>query len=160
MNWRPEPDRWSIALCFEHLIKIQTHYLPTLASLAAGTAEPTLWERVSPFSGLFGRLLIRSLDPGNKRKTRTAAKSEPSSSEIGADVIGRFGAHQAELVTHLRALPSELDPKRVVITSPLAGFVTYTLDDCMTILVVHGRRHFAQAERVSASQNILVAGVK
>src|SRR5690554_5580931 len=51
LNWRPEPDRWSIAQCFEHLIKIQTHYLPTLASLAAGTAESTFWERVSPFSG-------------------------------------------------------------------------------------------------------------
>jgi hypothetical protein len=40
---------------------------------------------------------------------------------------------------------------KTIITSPLAGFVTYSLDDCLTILIVHERRHVLQAKRVVQS---------
>lgn len=151
VNWRPGAGSWSVAQCFEHLVLTQSLYLPTLKRLAAGSARATVWERISPFSGLFGRMLIRALDPANSRKTKTAAKSTPAASTIGGDVIKRFHEHQRSLVDHLRDLPQDLDPTAVVITSPLSSFVTYSLDDCLTILVVHGRRHLAQAERVVAS---------
>lgn len=151
LNWRPAPGQWSVAQCFEHLITIQSAYLPTLRHLATGTRTPTLWERISPLSGLFGRLLIRSLDPDNSRKSKAVAKSLPPSSDIDGQVTERFHAHQCDLASHLRALPEDMDPAKVVITSPVAGFVTYSLDDCMTIFVIHGRRHFAQAQRVLAA---------
>ena len=151
LNWRPAPEQWSIAQCFEHLITIQSDYLPTLADLANATRTPRFWERASPLSGMFGRMLIRTLDPRNMRKSKAVARSLPPSSDIDAQVIERFHAHQYELASHLRALPTSLDPTKVVITSPVLGFVTYSLDDCMTIFVIHGRRHFAQAERVLAA---------
>lgn len=148
LNWRQAPARWSVAQCFEHLITTQSHYLPLLARLAAGTAKPTTWERFSPLSGLFGKMLIRSLDPANRAKTKTTATAQPPGTPIDDRVIARFSEHQRELVRHLEALPPGLDPRRVTVTSPLSSFVTYSLEDCFTILVVHGRRHFAQAERV------------
>lgn len=153
LNWRPAPEQWSIAQCFEHLITIQSDYLPKLEELADASRTPSFWERVSPLSGMFGRMLIRSLDPSNTRKSKAVARSLPPSSDIDAQVIERFHAHQNELASHLRALPTSLDPTKVVITSPLLGFVTYSLDDCMTIFVIHGRRHFAQAERVLAAMS-------
>src|SRR5690606_37128922 len=138
------------AQCFDHLITTQTAYFPVLDRLGSGTYSPTAWERYSPFSGLFGRMLIRALDPGNARKTKTAKKSEPSGSDLGGDIIRRFAEHQTQLVGRVTALPVGLDTKNTVITSPLSSFVTYNVDDCLTIIVVHGRRHFAQAERVTA----------
>jgi uncharacterized damage-inducible protein DinB len=151
LNWKPAPGAWSVAQCFDHLITTQIHYFPVLERLANGPVPQSAWERYSPFSGFFGRFLIRALDPGNSRKTKTAAKSEPSASDLGDEVIDRFTEHQRELVDRLKALPTALDPKRVIITSPLSNIVTYSLDDCLTILVVHGRRHFVQAERVTTA---------
>lgn len=152
LNWRPVPDRWIVAQCFDHLVKVQSDYLPALRRLADGTASPTLWERLSPFSGSFGTLLIRSLSPDNERKTKTIRKMQPSASDLDGRVIARFAGHQRELVAAIRALPAELDPRRVIVTSPLSPFVTYSLADALTILVVHGQRHFLQAERVLGAE--------
>jgi hypothetical protein len=52
------------------------------------------------------------------------------------------------MIEHLRKLPPDLDPAKTIVTSPLMGLVTYSLDDCYTILAVHGPRHFNQAKRV------------
>ena len=148
LNWRPAPDRWSVAQCLEHLITIQSLYQPLLRRLAEADYSPTWWERYSPLSRLFGSLLVNSLSPDNLRKTKTSARAEPSSSAIADDVIERFGEHQRQLVELLRTLPSTLDLATTTVTSPLSAFVTYSLDDCLTILVVHGQRHFKQAQRV------------
>lgn len=48
----------------------------------------------------------------------------------------------------MRRIPHTIDRERTIITSPLLRWVTYSLDDCLTILVVHEKRHLQQAERV------------
>ena len=53
------------------------------------------------------------------------------------------------MVEHLRKLPTDIDMVKTIITSPLLGVVTYSLDDCFTILAVHCQRHFGQAKRVT-----------
>ncbi|HZJ10320.1 MAG TPA: DinB family protein [Trueperaceae bacterium] len=58
LNWRPAPDRWSVAQCLEHLITIQSLYQPLLRRLAEADYSPTWWERYSPLSRLFGSLTI------------------------------------------------------------------------------------------------------
>jgi hypothetical protein len=52
------------------------------------------------------------------------------------------------LIAHYRGIPHSLDRERTIVTSPLLRWVTYSLDDCLTILVVHEKRHFLQARRV------------
>jgi hypothetical protein len=71
-------------------------------------------------------------------------------------LIERYCAHQAGLMDHLRSLPTAIDPSQTIITSPLLGFVTYSLDDCFTILVVHGQRHADQARRVTETEGFPV----
>ena len=138
-----------MAQCLEHVITTHALYFPLLRDLAAGAHRPTWWERASPLSGVFGRLLIRTLRPENTRKSKTSARALPSASDIGGDIVARFAAHQAEMAEHLRRLPDGLDPASTIITSPLLGFVTYSLDDTFTIFVVHGDRHLLQARRVT-----------
>ena len=147
LNWKPSADRWSIAQCLDHLVTINRLYFPLLASLRSGAPSPGFWERHSPFSGLLGRLLIKTLSPENRKKTKTSAKAEPSTSEIDG-IIERFVRHQAELIAHIRDIPRSVDRTRTIVTSPLLSWVTYSLDDCLTILVVHEKRHVLQARRV------------
>jgi hypothetical protein len=148
LNWKPSPKRWSIAQCFDHLITTHTLYFPVFERLAAEGYKPSTWEKISPLSGFFGRFLIKSLRPENVKKMKTTAKAFPSSSQISADIVARYCEHQNELIEHIRRLPADIDPAKTIITSPLMGLVTYRLDDCFTILAVHGPRHFNQAKRV------------
>ena len=150
LNWTDDPKRWSVAQCFDHLITTHSKYFPIFTRLASGDTRTTVWERHSPFSGFFGRLFISSLDPANVTRRSTTRNAMPSSSAIGADILDRFSAHQAEMIAHIRRFPPSLDPD-VVITSPLLSVVTYRLDDVLVFLGLHCRRHFDQARRVTQS---------
>ena len=41
-----------------------------------------------------------------------------------------------------------LNPERIIVTSPAASAITYSLMDAYRIIVVHEQRHFQQAKRV------------
>ena len=152
LNWKPAPKSWSIAQCFDHLITTHSLYFPLFEKLAKGGAKQTFWERYSPLSGFFGRFLIKSLRPENVKPMKTTSKALPSSSEIGGDIIDRYVEHQNQMIEAIRKLPEDIDPKETIVTSPLMGLVTYTLDDCYEILAVHGPRHFNQAKRVMENE--------
>jgi hypothetical protein len=149
LNWKPAEKSWSVAQCFDHLIKVHSLYFPLFERLAAGDATKTFLEKTSPLSGFFGRYLIKSMRPENLKKMKTTPKAYPSASEIGADIIDRFAEHQNQMIASLQKLPADIDPAKQMITSPLLGVVTYSLDDTFTILVVHCQRHFLQAKRVT-----------
>jgi hypothetical protein len=148
LNWKPAPKSWSIAQCFDHLITTHSLYFPLFERLAKGDRKQTFWESASPLSGFFGRFLIRSLRPENLKPMKTTAKAMPSSSEIGGDIIDRYAAHQEQLIRAISGVPSDVDPAKTIITSPLMRLVTYSLQDCYDLLAVHCARHFNQAKRV------------
>ena len=149
LNWKPAPKSWSVAQCFDHLITTHSLYFPLFQRLEKGGVTPTLWERVSPLSGFFGRFLIKGMSPDNPKKMKTTSKAFPSTSEIGGDIIELFSEHQHQMIEHLQRLPTDIDPAKTIITSPLLGAITYSLADTFTILVVHCQRHLGQAKRVT-----------
>jgi DinB superfamily len=152
LNWKPAITSWSVAQCFDHLITINSLYFPLFERLRSPNVSPTIWERYSPLSGFFGRYLIKNLNPDYSGKMNTSKKAYPSFNEIDYTIIERFIEHQRHLAEHIRSISRELDLKKTIITSPLMGFVTYSVDDCLTVLVVHEQRHFLQAQRVMRSQ--------
>ncbi len=159
LNWKPASDSWSIAQNLDHLITINQLYFPLLEALKSGPAQHTWWERHSPLSRLLGKTLIRTLSPENQKKTKTSSKAEPSASRIDDAIVDRFVQHQTALIKHLRQIPPSVDRKETIITSPLLRWVTYSLDDCITILAVHEKRHILQAERVMEAGGFPRGGV-
>ena len=148
LNWKPAPKSWSIAQCFDHLITMHSLYFPLFEKLGNGNAKQTFWESYSPLSGFFGRFLIKTLRPENVKPMKTTSKARPSSSEIGGDIIDRYVENQNQLIEAIKKIPPSVDPAKTIVTSPLMGLVTYSLDDCYEIIAVHGPRHFNQAKRV------------
>ena len=157
LNWKPSEKSWSIAQCLDHLITAHSLYFPLFTRLADGDLRQTFWEKHSPLSGFFGRFLIKSLDPKNPTKMKTTSKGQPSTSEIGGDIIERFAEHQRVMAEHLERLPADIEPETFTITSPLLGFATYTLGDALIFLPKHCRRHFDQAKRVLESKEFPLA---
>jgi hypothetical protein len=149
LNWKPSEKSWSIAQCLDHLIVLHSLYFPIFERLEKGSAKASFWEKASPLSGFFGRTLIRSLRPENQTKVKSRPKAFPSASEIDGEITRRFVEHQHQMIDHLRKIPIGQDPAKTIITSPLMGFITYSLEDTFTILVIHCQRHFLQAKGVT-----------
>ena len=146
LNWKPSADRWSVGQCFDHLLTANKGYFPAIEDLLAGKKR-TFWERVPVLPGLAGKLLIKSLEPSSTRKMKAPKHFEPAQSDITASVINDFVDQQGKIVEKMKAT-EHLDLERIVITSPAAAAITYSLMDAYRIIVVHEQRHFQQAKRV------------
>jgi hypothetical protein len=147
LNWKPSAERWSVAQCFDHLLTTNKGYFPPIEGVLAGI-KPTFWQRMPVVPGLAGKLLIKALDPKSTRKLKAPRKFQPAQSEISASVINDFVDQQARVVEKMKAT-EHLDLEKIVISSPVASAVTYTLMDAYRVIVVHERRHFEQARRVT-----------
>ncbi|HKS28847.1 MAG TPA: DinB family protein [Pyrinomonadaceae bacterium] len=150
LNWKPSPEEWSIAQCFDHLILTNRPYFPVFEKIASGQHKTKLWERVPVLPGLFGRLVLGAVRPESARKVKARKGFQPAASDVDGQIISRFAQHQDELVSLMKATePREID--RIIITSAISPVVVYSLLDGYRILVTHERRHFQQAERVTSA---------
>ena len=147
LNWKPDRTEWSVAQCLEHLVLINAPYLPILETVAGGDGVPKLRERLPVLPQLFGRLMLRLVQPDSRRKITTKPRFEPSHSAIAATIVDRFAASQDELSRVMSAAATR-DLGTIVITSPVSGFVVYSALDACRIIVAHEQQHMAQAERV------------
>jgi len=148
LNWKPSPDRWSVAQCFDHLVTSNAAYFPIFESVINGQKKSRAIERLPLLPSLWGKLLIKSLDPKATRKLKAPGRFQPSASDISGSIIEEFVGHQTKIAESIEAI-NELDPERIVITSPAASIVTYSLMDAFRIIVVHEKRHLQQAQRVT-----------
>ena len=156
LNWKPSEQQWSVGQCFDHLIVTNSSFFSGMERVAAGTFKSSLWGRVSPLSGLFGRFILKALDPEQGRKTRAPRVFEPTQSDVAADVMQKFAVHQEELLAHMRATASA-DLRGLKVTSPVSPVATYSLLDAYRIVVAHERKHFEQARRVTRMQGFPAA---
>jgi hypothetical protein len=152
LNWKPEAASWSVAQCFDHLITSNKGYFPIVESIVAGQKKTRFLERVPLLPAIWSKALISSLDPKTGRKLKTPAAFQPSSSDLSDSIISDFVSQQTRVAQTMDSAKN-LDVDRIVITSPAASFVTYTLLDAFRIIVVHEQRHFQQALRVKANAN-------
>ena len=147
LNWKPSAERWSVVQCFDHLLASNRGYFPIIESVLAGKKR-TFWQSMPVLPGMMGKLLIKSLDPVKGRNLKAPKNFQPAESDIGASVIDDFVAQQAMLVEKMKAT-EHLDLERIIINSPVASVVTYSLMDAYRVIVVHEARHFQQARRVT-----------
>ena len=147
LNWKPSAERWSVGQCFDHLLSSNKGYFPIIDSVLAGQRQ-TFWQSVPVLPGVWGKLLIKSLDPVKGRKLKAPKNFQPARSDISGSVIDDFVTQQATVVEKMKAT-EHLDLERVIISSPVTSVVTYSLMDAYRVIVVHEHRHFQQAKRVT-----------
>lgn len=146
INWKPAEKSWSVGQCLDHLIKTNDAFGPEMAKIAAGGRKNSFIENWSPLTGFFGRFLIRAVSDDSK-KAKAPSKSIVPPSEISADIVERFTQNVAAANESVKACEG-IDRQKTVITSPFLAIMTYKLDDGLTVLVEHTKRHIRQAKRV------------
>lgn len=146
LAWKPEPTRWSMLECIDHLRLTGDLYYPRLQE-GLSRAERTASE--TPFApSLLSRLFIWSLSPKKGFKIRTFQSVTPPLPSTNTAVIEVFLDQQQTL----RALLHEADHVNLNtgrFRSPLLAAFKMTVGVGLTAMVRHAQRHTLQAEQVA-----------
>jgi len=144
LNWKPAPERWSIAQCLEHLTVSTAEFDPYFTKAIAQHRAAANAPRYRPT--FLGGLLIRQLLPETTRRMTAPKIFRPSASAI-RDALPHFLSAQKVFLDFVRRAEG-LDYNRTRLRSPVTPLVRYSLADAYVLTVVHGQRHLAQARRV------------
>src|SRR5215207_9650501 len=147
LNWKPEQSKWSIGQCLHHLITSNKTYFPSFDKLLKHEYRLSFFQQLNPFKKSFGPMMVKTLGPVPVKKFTTPKIFEPSSSALPATIVQDFRDHQKQFRNYIRQL-LQLDTKHLVIASPVTGWITYSLADCIRILTGHEQRHINQAVNV------------
>jgi DinB superfamily len=147
LNWQPHAAGWSIAQCFDHLLKADHEMFQAIGRALDRRVTPTIWQRLPLWPHLFGWMLVTSQGPGGTRKYTAPAIARPATSDIAPGIIDRFIACQQTGIAGVRDLSAE-DARRIMV-SPFVSRITYSVLDGYRLVAAHQRRHFEQARRVT-----------
>lgn len=158
LNWKPNEQTWSIAQNLDHLIVINESYYPILEEIRQGTYKLPITGRIGIFVNLFGKLLLKSVQPDTKKKTKTFAMWEPTKSTGYSNILERFKNHQEDL-KQLILNSRDMLKAGTVISSPASRLIVYKLETAFDIIVAHERRHFQQAKEVLREREQIETGI-
>ena len=147
-NWRPAPDRWSIAQCMEHLNSTTGKLLLPLRA-AVDSARAKRIECLGPFRyGFIGRWFLRSVAP--ERATRAAAPKAylPAASALDLVHTRREFFEIHERFAECAASADGLDLSRIRVASPAMPLLRLQLGIWLLSTASHALRHLHQAETV------------
>ena len=146
LNWRPQPDAWSIGQCLAHLAAGNELYLEAIEASLTRNLNTGPVQEVTP--GAVSRWFIRSyLEPSAQTKRSTAPGKIRPAPITDAAVLDRF-LRTNERVRALMRRASDYDVNRIRFKNPFVSMIRFTVGTGFTILSAHERRHLLQAERV------------
>lgn len=147
----PEPGRWSIAQCLEHLNTYNRYYIPALEkAILHGQKQGAIAKTVFR-SGWLGNYFTRLMQPridDQKAARFQAQKNYKPSVDLNTHaVLDEFLAHQQQLLILLRRA-EYIDIERYKVSVSIAKWVKMSVGDTFRFLIAHEQRHILQAERV------------
>ncbi len=154
LNWKPDADSWSIGECIDHISNTNQTYFDVYEKIGQGIYQPAFWTRISPFSGMFGKMLIAATEPEAKRKSKTVKVFEPSHSELDKAILEKYEVNNGILISLMKAMDGK-DLSKIKIPSPAAAIITYSVKDSIILLVNHEKRHYNQAVKVMKNSGFL-----
>ena len=146
-NWQPDPTRWSIAHCLQHLV-ISADGLLEVQETAIDRARSRGLLSDGPYRhGRLGSMIAASIEPPVKRRFKSARPLVPSGRHSVETLLPAFQRRQdtlAQLIARARGV--DLGKTRV----PLPGLpiVRLTLGQSFAFTLGHERRHLWQARGV------------
>jgi hypothetical protein len=149
VNWRPSPDRWSIAECVDHLGRTNEAILgPVRAALEAGRRAGRT--AGGPFRyGLLGRGFLRAVAPPQSHRLRAARPYRPAPQHSAATLAADFARVQDEVQRALDQAAG-LDLARIRARSPAVLLLRLPVGIWFASMAAHEARHLSQARAVRA----------
>lgn len=144
---RPDPAKWSIAECFQHLNRTAAAVQPKIAeAIEQGKKENITG--IGPFSpGLLGRLAIWMAEPPPKFRLRAPKNIAPELAGDPSRTIADFMKVQDGWEKLVRDCAG-LDQNRITVPGLFPGLPPLRLAAPIPWMLAHQRRHLWQAENV------------
>lgn len=146
LAWQPEPGRWSIAECLDHLGVTGEKVLAQLGpAIERGWARGTTGS--PPFRyGWLGPWFVRANAPSGRRVSAPRV-FRPRTGRPPVGALAAFLALQDDLAATLERA-SGLDLARVRARSPVTPLLRIGIGSWFEVIAVHQARHLAQARAV------------
>ena len=151
LNFKENPEKWSILECLEHLNLYGDFYLVEIENRILAAKEQNMQNIVFK-SGWLGNYFAEGMLPptdGTKMKTmKTFKDKDPKSSSLPRTTIDRFIKQQKMMLTLLEeAKKVDLNKIKTNITI-LKSILKLKLGDTFRFVIFHNYRHILQAEGV------------
>ena len=147
LNWKPAPEKWSIAQCLEHLTAASRGFNPYFVDALARGGQKFAAASPPAYRPTFmGSWLIKYVQPQNPRKLPAPKIFRPSASNV-RNALDKFHEQQGEFRQFVGETEG-IDYNKTRLRSPVTPLIRYSLADAYVITVLHEQRHLAQARRV------------
>lgn len=143
-NWKPSNEKWSIAECLQHLLTADKCYFKDLSEIGNGVYLMTAWEKFSPLTGLFGKILKEQMKEKVKKKMVTHKLLTPTLSTYDLQLLTDYTSNLTEFIALVECCKN-VDLDKMIINSPTIKWITYSLRDALEFLFEHEHRHLNQA---------------
>jgi hypothetical protein len=147
-NWQPDPTRWSIAHCLQHLVVSADGLLERQeAAIDRARRRGLLSDGPYRHSSRIGAMIAASIEPPPKRRFKSARRLIPSGRYSIEDVLPAFQRRQDSL-KQLIARARGVDLGKTRVPLPGVSILRLTLGQSFAFTLGHERRHLWQARAV------------
>jgi hypothetical protein len=146
-NWRPGPDRWSIAECFDHLNLTARQIVPAIDSAIADANARGLRSDGPFVYPMLDQWFVKSNEPPVRRRYRALRRLRPQTGKGLSAVMDEFIGWQEQLTERVRQADG-VDLRRARRRSPVLPIVRWSLGTMFAVTLAHERRHIWQARHV------------
>ena len=154
LNRRPGPSRWSAGQCLEHLNIVGGYYLPSIARRIAKAQARGSKPTATVKQGFFGGRFINAMrTPASEKAYTTPQRYAPTGTRLPRTVAEVFSRQIDELL-RLTLLARQVNANAVLIPNAVFPPLLLRLADQLEFLVVHIKRHVAQAEAVLTGSTV------
>jgi len=158
LNWKENPEKWSVLECIEHLNRYGDFYIPEMSqrikSGRKASSAPTFK------SGWLGNYFSKSMLPKEKlNKMKTFKSMNPIGSDLDKSVVKKFIKQQKQLLELLDAARTT-DLTKTKTSISISKLIKLRLGDTFRVVIYHNYRHIVQADKVLEQRNVFVASKK
>jgi hypothetical protein len=147
-SWKPGPDAWSIAECFEHMNATARVYLPAIDEGIADAIKHGAYADGPFHYNLIGRFFSRLMEPPVRLRMRTSIRMRPGPQRPKRETLAGFRAYQVQYIDRLRQA-NGIDLARSCVRSPLTSWIRIPLGSAFASMAAHERRHLWQARKIT-----------
>ena len=109
VQWKENPDSWSVLECYEHLNIYNRHYNIELEKALTYSSSPQTFK-----SGWLGNYFVKMIAPSNEKPIKTMNHVDPKGSTLTFQVVEEFLGHQRKLLQLLNVAKSKnLNPRKI-----------------------------------------------
>lgn len=144
LNWKENPESWSVLECIEHLNKYGDFYIPEITKKikASKHKHSEIFK-----SNWLGKYFSKSVSyDRDLNKMKTFKSMNPINSKLTIQTIEKFINQQHQIIELLdRSKIVNLDKTKTAIS--ISKLIKLRLGDTFRVLIYHNERHIKQAEK-------------